>query len=160
MNGEFLMGKLEPVCSLTLATFKVKREIENMVLKSAGSKWRQFKTDLTRKYVLPFIGENKKLSRPPKGYGYVSKATWKRSLNPGEEPDRAIFWQKARKQKNGQEVDEDLVVVCDKINALLEKKKKGEIQFSGAEDVLTTALESHEHFGRVRAVRGYITPKQ
>jgi len=39
-------------------------------------------------------------------------------LNPGEEPDRAIFWQKARKRKNGQEVeevDEDLAVVCDKI---------------------------------------------
>ncbi|XP_074347390.1 uncharacterized protein LOC141686242 [Apium graveolens] len=188
------------------ATFKVKPEIENMVLKSAGSKWRQFKTDLTRKYVLPFIGEKKKLSKPPRGYGYVSKATWKRfvrqrtdskwkeihdtqservskrkyhhrlsrkgyiglkedeikkgRLNPGEEPDRAIFWQKARKRKNGQEVDEDLAVVYDKINALLEKKKKGEIQFSGAEDVLTTALESREHSGRVRAVGGYITPKQ
>ena len=42
----------------------------------------------------------------------------------------------------------------------MEKKKKGEIQFSGAEDVLTTALESREHSGRVRAVGGYITPKQ
>lgn len=43
---------------------------------------------------------------------------------------------------------------------MLEKKEKGEIQFSGAEDVLTTALESLEHSGRVRAVGGYITPKQ
>lgn len=40
------------------------------------------------------------------------------------------------------------------------KKEKGEIQFSGGEDVLTTALESREHSGRVRAVGGYITPKQ
>lgn len=41
----------------------------------------------------------------------------------------------------------------------MEKKEKGEIQFSGAEDVLTTALGSLEHSGRVRAVGGYITPK-
>ena len=60
------------------ATFKVKPEIENMVLKSAGSKWRQFKTNLTRKYVLPFIGEKKKLSKPLRGNDYVSKETWKR----------------------------------------------------------------------------------
>lgn len=43
---------------------------------------------------------------------------------------------------------------------MFEKKEKGEIQFSGGEDVLTTALESREHSGRVRGVGGYITPKQ
>ena len=42
----------------------------------------------------------------------------------------------------------------------MEKKKAGELEFYGAEDVLTTALESQEHSGRVRAVGGYITPKQ
>ena len=39
-------------------------------------------------------------------------------LVPGVEPDRAIFWKKARKRKNGQEVeevDEELAVVCNKI---------------------------------------------
>ena len=39
-------------------------------------------------------------------------------LVPGVKPDRAIFWKKARKQKNGEEaeeVDEELVVVCNKI---------------------------------------------
>lgn len=43
---------------------------------------------------------------------------------------------------------------------MLEKKKAGELEFYGAEDVLTTALESQEHSGKVRAVGGYITPKQ
>lgn len=39
-------------------------------------------------------------------------------LEPGVEPDRAILWKKARKQKNGEEiedVDEELAVICDKI---------------------------------------------
>lgn len=43
---------------------------------------------------------------------------------------------------------------------MLEKKEKGEIQFECGEDVLTTALESREHSGRVRAVGGYVTPKR
>ncbi|KAL8103440.1 hypothetical protein AgCh_027861 [Apium graveolens] len=82
---------------------------------------------------------------------------------PEEEPDRAIFWQKAQKRKNSEEVeqvDEDLAAVCEKINALLEKKEKGEIEFSGGEDVLTTALDSCEHSGWVRAVGGYVSPKE
>ena len=37
---------------------------------------------------------------------------------------------------------------------------KGEIQFECGEDVLTTALGSNEHSGRVRAVGGYVTPKR
>lgn len=45
-------------------------------------------------------------------------------LEPGVEPDRAIFWKKARKRKNGREVevveeDEELQAVCDRIVSLL-----------------------------------------
>lgn len=60
------------------STFKIGPHCEDTVLKSAGSKWRQFKTDLTRKFVLPFVGDKKKLSKPPRRYAYVSKSTWKR----------------------------------------------------------------------------------
>ena len=43
-------------------------------------------------------------------------------MEPGVELDKAIFWKKARKRKNGQEVeqcDEDLEIVCKKIVSLL-----------------------------------------
>ena len=39
------------------------------------------------------------------------------------------------------------------------KKKKGEFHPSSTNDVLTAALETLEHSGRVRAVGGFITPK-
>lgn len=39
------------------------------------------------------------------------------------------------------------------------KKKKGEFHPSGTNDVLTAALETPDHSGRVRAVGGFITPK-
>lgn len=39
----------------------------------------------------------------------------KGNLEPGEEPDRAIFWKKGRKRK-GQDVDvPELAVICDRI---------------------------------------------
>lgn len=43
-------------------------ESKKLVLSSAASKWRQFKSKLTSKYVLPFAGRKKKLKKPPKMY--------------------------------------------------------------------------------------------
>lgn len=45
-------------------------------------------------------------------------------LQPGEEPDRAILWKKARKRKDGEEVDEDLAKICDKIDKLWNKRRR------------------------------------
>lgn len=42
---------------------------------------------------------------------------------------------------------------------MLEKKLKGEFCPSGSYDVLTTALETPEQSGRVRAVGSFVTPK-
>lgn len=41
---------------------------------------------------------------------------------------------------------------------LLERKANGEFKPSGSEDVLSTALETCEHSGRVRGVGGFVTP--
>lgn len=53
-------------------------ESEHFVLISAGTKWRQFKSMLTRDYVMPFIGQKKKLAKPPRKYAFVGKEAWKR----------------------------------------------------------------------------------
>lgn len=42
---------------------------------------------------------------------------------------------------------------------MLEKKQKGEFSPYGSTDVLTVALETPEHSGRVRAVGSFVTPK-
>lgn len=86
------------------------------------------------------------------------KQVEKGKLERGEEPDRAIFWKKARLPKDNV-VDDELAKVNEKIDLLLEKKSKSEFHPSGSEDVLTVALETPEHSGRVRGVGGYITPQ-
>lgn len=59
-------------------TFKVAPESKDLVLKSAGAKWRQFKAKLMADYVKPNLGQKKKLRKPPKQYAFVGKEAWKR----------------------------------------------------------------------------------
>ncbi|XP_061993667.1 uncharacterized protein LOC133711577 [Rosa rugosa] len=58
-------------------TFKVAPESKKLVLTSAGTKWRAFKTMLTRKYVLPYLGKKKKLRKPPSQYAFVGRQPWR-----------------------------------------------------------------------------------
>lgn len=59
-------------------TFSVAEESKHLVLKSAGAKWRQFKANLNSDYVKPYIGQKKKLRKPPKQYAFVGKEAWQR----------------------------------------------------------------------------------
>ncbi|CAL2259548.1 unnamed protein product [Prunus armeniaca] len=46
------------------------------VLSSAANKWKDFKSTLTRHYILPYIKEREKLSQPPEVYKFIEKAEW------------------------------------------------------------------------------------
>ncbi|CAL8174117.1 unnamed protein product [Prunus armeniaca] len=46
------------------------------VLSSAAKKWKDFKSTLTRHYILPYIKEREKLSQPPAVYKFIEKAEW------------------------------------------------------------------------------------
>lgn len=56
--------------------FVVGKGGKNMVLSSAGKKWKDFKNKLTRQHILPFINEKEKLNEPPKLYPFILKAQW------------------------------------------------------------------------------------
>ena len=53
-------------------------ESQKRILQSTGVKWRNFKAKLTAEHVLPYIGQKKKLSKPPKKYAFVGKKAWRR----------------------------------------------------------------------------------
>lgn len=52
-----------------------------MVLTSASNRWRQFKSDLTRKYIMPFKDEAEALKNPPEDYGFIKQQHWKQFVN-------------------------------------------------------------------------------
>ncbi|KAM5550526.1 hypothetical protein ABKV19_027603 [Rosa sericea] len=75
-----------------------------------------------------------------------------------EEIDRATLWIAGRQTKQGTFKDEATKQCVDKIRNLKEKVASGEISASGSNDVLTLALGTPEHGGRVRGVGAYVTP--
>ncbi|XP_042437112.1 uncharacterized protein LOC122023087 [Zingiber officinale] len=76
-----------------------------------------------------------------------------------EEVDRSFLWRKAREDKSGNITNTETAEVAEKIDDLLDKKKRGEFISSGSNDVLTTALGSQEPYGRVRGVGGFVKPQ-
>ena len=59
-------------------TFELIPESRKRILQSAGAKWRNFKAKLTAEHVMPYVGQKKKLQKPPKKYAYVGKRAWRR----------------------------------------------------------------------------------
>ena len=49
---------------------------KNSVLASAAKKWKDFKSTLTRHYILPYTNDKEKLSHPPETYKFIEKAQW------------------------------------------------------------------------------------
>ena len=49
---------------------------KNSVLTSAAKKWKDFKSTLTRHYILPYINDRERLSQPPETYKFIEKAQW------------------------------------------------------------------------------------
>ncbi|KAI5343556.1 hypothetical protein L3X38_011432 [Prunus dulcis] len=49
---------------------------KNSVLASAAKKWKDFKSTLTRHYILPYTNDREKLSQPPETYKFIEKAQW------------------------------------------------------------------------------------
>ncbi|KAI5324963.1 hypothetical protein L3X38_034036 [Prunus dulcis] len=49
---------------------------KNSVLAFAAKKWKDFKSTLTRHYILPYTNDKEKLSQPPETYKFIEKAQW------------------------------------------------------------------------------------
>ena len=54
----------------------IPKECRRLVIASAANKWRDFKSKLTAKYIIPFLGEPEKLENPPDDYRFIKKPVW------------------------------------------------------------------------------------
>ncbi|XP_073051647.1 uncharacterized protein [Primulina eburnea] len=183
-------------------TYNVDTTWKKGCLKSANNKWRQYKTHLTRTFILSKLDKPEELNEPPTGYG-ISKDDWssfvinrmsddfirlsdqqkeRRKMNiyphrlarkgyarfaeeiaaelcDDDEINRAIIWKKGRLNKEGRFEGDDLTERVDKIDAYIQEKQERKLKIEGPKDgILTKALETEEHAGRVRGIGGHITP--
>ncbi|KAL6588176.1 hypothetical protein OROMI_001154 [Orobanche minor] len=56
--------------------YEIGAECKKMVLKSASTKWREFKSRLTSLYIVPYLNEPEKMKYPPKDYKFISQDHW------------------------------------------------------------------------------------
>ncbi|KAF5195085.1 hypothetical protein FRX31_015326 [Thalictrum thalictroides] len=99
---------------------------------------------------------NHRLGR--KGYvGLVEEL--KQSLGTSvDKLDRCDLWKKARQNKKGLYVDDAVREKAELIDELTKQKKDGNLVIQVNDDILTLALGTPEHSGRVRAAGPFVTP--
>ncbi|BFG40930.1 hypothetical protein CerSpe_272040 [Prunus speciosa] len=177
---------------------------KNLVLSSAAKKWKDFKYNVTRQYILPFAQDRERLRETPALYKFIEKSQWDAfvasRLTPDfeakhaeqkerrekleynhrlsrkgyvgladqlvetmpevEEIDRAVLWKKAREDKTGNIPDPKAAEKAKIIDDLQKQVSEGTLTVSGTNDVLTLALGTPEHGGRVRGAGAGVTPTQ
>ncbi|CAL2255058.1 unnamed protein product [Prunus armeniaca] len=139
---------------------------KKMVLSSAAKKWKDFKSTLNRQFILPFANEKEKLSpdfeavhseqsqrreKVVSRKGYIGLEDQLEETMPGEEIDRSLLWKKAREDKQENIPDPK---VAEKAKLI------GTLTVYGSNDVLTMALGTPKHGGRVRGVGAGVSPTQ
>ncbi|KAL6286131.1 hypothetical protein ACE6H2_010521 [Prunus campanulata] len=126
---------------------------KNLVLQSAAKKWKDFKYNERREK----LEYNHRLSRK----GYVGLADQLVETMPeGQEIDRAVLWKKAREDKSGNIPDPKAAEKAKLIDDLQKQVSEGTLTVSGSNDILTLALGTPEHGGRVRGAGAGVTPTQ
>ncbi|KAH1253905.1 hypothetical protein GmHk_04G010453 [Glycine max] len=157
--------------------------MKRKLLQTVGERWRQFKSDLTRKWVLAVDKDSVEdtntaphvLSRG--GYDYLEQKLLaektKKKLEEAAQsgsvdgiidppsPVRChVKWKMARTKKTGEMTTEAAKEINAKIDSFEEQATQGSFVPHGRQDVLTAAIGRPEHPGRVRAAGAGVTIKQ
>ncbi|VFQ88796.1 unnamed protein product [Cuscuta campestris] len=132
--------------------FDLPSSAQKLVLQSANSKWKQFKSTLTfHDEHVKRVKENKyphRLSR--KGYANLEQEWAKTHSGDESVIDRSVTWVLARKDKEGNFKSDSTKQKAEEIEFLREQVCSGVLTEEGDDDVLTKALGKPEHGGRVR----------
>ncbi|CAL2236852.1 unnamed protein product [Prunus armeniaca] len=72
---------------------------KEMVLSSAAKKWKDFKSTLTRQFILPFANEKEKLKEPPQLYNFIEKSEWDAFVASRLSPDFEVVHSKQSQRR-------------------------------------------------------------
>ncbi|VVA38372.1 PREDICTED: ubiquitin-like-specific protease, partial [Prunus dulcis] len=133
-------------------------------------KWKDFKSTLTRHYILPYTNDRERLSQPPETYKFIEKAQWDafvasrlskdfESVHSQHAQIREKLEYNHRLSRKGYAGLEDQLEETMPGDELQKQVSEGKVSVYGSNDVLTMAL-GPEHPGRVRGVGAGISPRQ
>ncbi|KAL0561546.1 hypothetical protein IC582_001980 [Cucumis melo] len=142
---------------LEFMSFDLQPNAKHSILMSALRKFRTFKTTLTQKYILPSKDQPSLLQFPSKIYSHINQEDWESFVDArlSEEWEDYSRIQRERRSKcvyNHHMSRKGYANLVDELDELVATNKN--------EDILTDALGSKEHGGRVRGVGGFVSQSQ
>ncbi|VVA34291.1 PREDICTED: ubiquitin-like-specific, partial [Prunus dulcis] len=170
------LQKLRPIVEVPLVDKKwsqIPKDIKEQIWEAvdmAFVKWKDFKSTLTRHYILPYTNDKEKLSQPPETYKFIEKAQWDafvasrlskdfESVHSQHAQIREKLEYNHRLSRKGYVGLEDQLEETMPGDELQKQVSEGKVGVYGSNDVLTMAL-GPEHPGRVRGVGAGISPRQ
>ncbi|TYJ95752.1 uncharacterized protein E5676_scaffold110G00080 [Cucumis melo var. makuwa] len=140
-----------------IMSFDLQPNAKHSILMSASRKFRTFKTTLTQKYILPSKDQPSLLQFSPKIYSHINQEDWESFVDArlSEEWEDYSRIQRERRSKcvyNHHMSRKGYANLADELDELVATNKN--------EDILTDALGSKEHGGRVRGVGGFVSQSQ
>ncbi|KAA0058413.1 transposase [Cucumis melo var. makuwa] len=138
-------------------SFDLQPNAKHSILMSASRNFRTFKTTLTQKYILPSKDQPSLLQFPSKIYSHINQEDWESFVDArlSEEWEDYSRIQRERRSKcvyNHHMSRKGYANLADELDELVATNKN--------EDILTDALGSKEHGGRVRGVGGFVSQSQ
>ncbi|KAA0062148.1 putative serine/threonine-protein kinase nek2 [Cucumis melo var. makuwa] len=132
------------------------------VLQTAGISFRQFKNWLTMKYIMPHKDEPQLLQVPPEKYSFIEQNQWKElvrsRLSETFQEKRQLQQDRQSKNKYNHRISrKGYANLKEEMDEISMNTDSSSMNRNYSNDVLTQALGTKEHNGRVRGVGGYIT---
>ncbi|KAI5334678.1 hypothetical protein L3X38_024811 [Prunus dulcis] len=170
------LQKLRPIVEVPLVDKKwsqIPKDVKEQIWEAvdmAFVKWKDFKSTLTRHYILPYTNDKEKLSHPPETYKFIEKAQWDafvasrlskdfESVHSQHAQIREKLEYNHQLSRKGYAGLEDQLEETMPGDELQKQVSEGKVRVDGSKDVLTMAL-GPEHPGRLRGVGAGISPRQ
>ncbi|KAA0046954.1 uncharacterized protein E6C27_scaffold230G001320 [Cucumis melo var. makuwa] len=137
--------------------FVVDPRSKKSILQNASVCFRNFKSSLTTKHVLPYKKDLEKLKDPPTEYSFIDREHWNIFVASRLTEQ---FEKKARTTKDGEIPDIETKEVANKIDNLLVSKRASHSMDNVTCDILSQAIGGNDPPGRIRGVGQYVTPSK
>ncbi|TYK29003.1 putative serine/threonine-protein kinase nek2 [Cucumis melo var. makuwa] len=145
------------------AAFVIDPRSRKNVLQTAGISFRQFKNWLTTKYIIPHKDEPQLLQVPPEKYSFIEQNHWEEfvrsRLSETFQEKRKLQQDRRSKNKYNHRISrKGYANLKEEMDEISMNTDSSSVNRHCSNDVLTQALGTKEHNGRVRGVGGYVTP--
>ncbi|KAK2642825.1 hypothetical protein Ddye_024588 [Dipteronia dyeriana] len=140
----------------------IDHRLRKRVLQSIGIMFRNWRSALSTKYIIPQKSDPEILKEPPLELPHIPKSDWVVFVNERISEKFQNLREKNSKRRKSYKHNHRLsrggyVSMKERLEELRKKSDAESLSFDGENDILTVALRTKEHGGQVRGMEKFIT---